>query len=256
MIIAITGPPGSGKSYALVARAYKALKQGRPVYANFPILGCYEFTMGDLINCSFPEGSVIIVDEAGRWFNSQDWSQLQREVYDLFTMHRHLGYDMYVGVQAFNRIDKSLREVIELTYVSHKQLFWHLYRGFYEVERVGRMKGTEDVSYIVPKRRKYRNMYNTFGMKSAFNGKPLIENKLYAPLPPTFIQRLKTKFISLFKKEQPLLLSQKEVLTDDERLALEHGYESLEEFNEWVNELPYLESIEIKNGVKKGAPHA
>lgn len=201
MIVAITGPPGSGKSYALVARAYKALRDGRSVYSNFPIKGCYEFKLDDLVNNSFPEGSVIIIDEAGRWFGSRDWASLPPEVFDLFTMHRHLGYDMYVAVQAFNRIDKSLREVIELTYVSHNLWYgFHLYRGFYEVERVGKIKGSEDVRYYLPKRKRYRNMYNTFAMKSAWHGKPLIENKLYAPLPPTIGQRVKNKLTKLKRK--------------------------------------------------------
>lgn len=193
MIIALTGMPGSGKSYALVHRAYKALKQGRPVYANFPIRGCFMFNMDDLCNYAFPENAVVIIDEAGRWFNSHNWKNLPPEVFDLFTMHRHLNCDMYIGVQSFARIDKSLREVVELTYwaYNHRVLPFHSYRGYYDLEKVGSMRKDHDVSFFIPKRKRYRNMYNTFSMKSAFIGKEEMPKIKYSLFPKTKIQILK-----------------------------------------------------------------
>lgn len=202
MIIALTGMPGSGKSYALVARAYKALKQGRPVFANFPIRGCYMFNMDDLCKYAFPENAVVIIDEAGRWFNSHNWKSLPPEVFDLFTMHRHLNCDMYIGVQSFARIDKSLREVVELTYwaYNHPILPFHSYRGYYDLEKVGSMRKDHDVSFFLLKRKRYRNMYNTFSMKSAFVGKEEMPRIKYSLFPKSkfkiikrFIRKKKNK---------------------------------------------------------------
>lgn len=185
MIIAFTGMPGAGKSYALVQRAYKALQEGRTVYANFPIKGVNKFTLDDLCNFAFPENSVIIIDEAGRWFNSRQWKDLPSEVFDVFTMHRHLNCDMYIGVQSFARIDKSLREVVELTYWARKMpvLPFHVYEGYYDLEKVGSMRKDSDVRFFIPVRRLYRNMYNTYSMKSAFHGKKEMPKEKWSILP-------------------------------------------------------------------------
>lgn len=185
MIIAFTGMPGAGKSYALVQRAYKALKEGRNVYANFPIKGVNKFTLDDLCNYAFPENSVIIIDEAGRWFNSRNWGNLPPEVFDIFTMHRHLRCDMYIGVQSFARIDKSLREVIELTYWARKVplLPLHRYEGYYDLEKVGSMRKDSDVNFYIPVKKLYRSMYNTHSMKSTFHGKPEMPKERWSILP-------------------------------------------------------------------------
>lgn len=206
MIIAITGMPGSGKSYALVQRAYKALKEGRNVYSNFPIKGVNRFNLDDLCNYAFPENSVIIIDEAGRWFNSRNWGSLPPEVFDIFTMHRHLRCDMYIGVQSFARIDKSLREVVELTYWAKKMplLPFHRYEGFYDLEKVGSMRKEPDVKYYVPVRKLYRSMYNTFSMKSAFHGKEEMPKVKYSILPkPKYkiiLRYLRIKRNSIYRK--------------------------------------------------------
>lgn len=243
MIIALTGMPGSGKSYGLVHRAYKSMKQGKPVFSNFPIKGAYQFTLDDLCNYSFPEGSVIIIDEAGRWFNSRSWGTLPPEVFDLFTMHRHLEYDMYIGVQSFARIDKSLREVIELVYVTHKSFFWHLYRGFYDVERVGKIKGQEDVRYYIPKRKKYYKMYDTHSMKSAWHGKPPMPEILYSPAPPlNFKESFMAAYKKLLKKETPLIHDSVQIE------ELQEDNNDLEAHKEWLEEQPYLVQLEHKNG--------
>lgn len=185
MIVAYTGMPGAGKSYALVQRAYKAIRQGRPVYANFPIKGAYKITLDDVVNYSFPEGSMVLIDEAGRWFNSRSWKDLPDEVFDLFTMHRHMRCDLFIAVQSFARIDKALREVVELTYWAHNSplLPYHTYKGYYDLEKVGSMRREHDVSHIVWKCKKYRNMYDTFSMKSAFAGKPEMPKRRYSILP-------------------------------------------------------------------------
>lgn len=171
MIVAYTGMPGGGKTYALVWRAKKAMKEGRMVFSNVYIQGTYQITFDDILHYRFPEGSVVIFDEGGRWFNSKKWKELPDEVFDLFTIHRHLQMDLFIGVQSFNRIDKSLREVIEVTYWSRNLpiLPFHIYEGYYELEKVGSMRRDYDVKHIIWKNRKLRSLYNTHSMKHVFS---------------------------------------------------------------------------------------
>lgn len=170
MIIAYTGMPGGGKTTALAWRAMKAMEKGQLVFSNVNIKGAYKIDLDDLVTYRFPEGCTVIIDEAGRWFNSHNWKDLPPEVFDMFTMHRHMRMDLYIGVQSFARIDKSLREVIELTYWSRNPMIlpWHKYEGFYDLEKVGSMRREHDASHIVWKSRKVRSMFNTHSMKSKF----------------------------------------------------------------------------------------
>lgn len=216
MIRALVGVPGAGKSLALVERAIRALKEGRPVYANFPIKGCYQFSLDDLIDYAFPENSVIIIDEAGRLFNARSWASLPKEVFDLFTMHRHLNIDMYIGVQAFNRIDTSLREVIELTYVARKHWVRHSYRGYYEVARVGNLKGDEDVRYNIWFPWRLYKYYDTHAMKAVWVDKPFIPIRPYAALPPTLKEKFVDFIISIPERIKTLFKRNKKQITTNE----------------------------------------
>ena len=176
MIIAYTGMPGSGKTYALVARADKALRQGRQVFANFPLKGTYQISLDDICTHQFPEDCVVLIDEAGRWFNSREWKDLPHEVFDLFTMHRHVKMDLFIAVQSFARIDKSLREVVELVYwaTNRSYLPYHKYYGYYDLEKLGSMKKDHHAMHITWKSKRLRNYYDTFSMKDKFSHKPMI----------------------------------------------------------------------------------
>lgn len=208
MIIAYTGMPGSGKSYALVKRAHDGLKAGKMVFSNFPIKGCYKITLDDLCNYAFPENSLVLIDEAGRWFSSREWKDLPPEVFDLFTMHRHMKTDLVIGVQSFARIDKSLREVIELAYWAENRgyLPFHRYKGYYDLEKLGSMRGDHHVQHIIWKRKKYRSLYDTFSMKSAFNGMPEVPKIRYSILPkPKYKIRLRYYKMKISKVKRKLV---------------------------------------------------
>lgn len=201
MIIAYTGMPGGGKTYALVWRAMQALKEGRTVFANFPLKGCYQITLDDICNYRFPEDCVVLIDEAGRWFNSRAWKDLPPEVFDLFTMHRHVRMDLYIAVQSFARVDKSLREVVELTYWSKNPSFlpFHKYEGYYDLEKAGSMKKDYHVQHIVWKKKSLRSLYDTFSMKSKFAHKEMISYVPWSRLEKTKRQ-LRRQRIRIFRK--------------------------------------------------------
>lgn len=177
MIIAVTGHPGSGKSFYIVNRAYKAIKKGRIVFSNIAIKGAYKIEFDDLVRYDFPAGSVVVIDEAGRWFNSRKWKDLPDRVFDLFTLHRHFKLDLIIAVQNFARIDIALREVIELTYWSESLWYlpYRLYYGYYDVEKVGGLKHYDFIRRI-SKYSKSRNLYDTHEMEKEKIGEdmPLI----------------------------------------------------------------------------------
>lgn len=202
MIIAYTGMPGGGKTYALVWRAKKALEEGRRVFANFPLKGCYQINLDDICNYRFPEDCVVLIDEAGRWFNSRAWKDLPPEVFDLFTMHRHVKMDLYIAVQSFARVDKSLREVVELTYWSRNPSFlpFHKYEGYYDLEKVGSMKKDYHVQHIVWKKKSLRGMYDTFSMKSKFADRELIYFKPWSRLEKSKF-KIRGQKVRVFRKK-------------------------------------------------------
>lgn len=246
MIRAVVGVPGSGKSLFLVERAQYYLKQGRPVYSNFPIKGCLEFGLDDLIKFAFPEDSVVIIDEAGRLFNARNWKDLPSEVFDLFTMHRHLNVEMYIGVQAFNRIDTSLREVIEVTYVAQKGWFRHYYRGYYEVQRVGKIKGTEDLFCSIWFPSRLYKYYDTFAMKAVWQDKEMIPERPYQPLPLTRRQKIKkyftNKLINIIRHIRPTYAMNTVEL--EEYMVIQQREEI---YQDWLNDLSYLDRLDVQN---------
>lgn len=193
MIQAFTGFPGSGKTFACTYMAHKALKAGDRVFTNYPIKGAYKITFDDLVQFAIPEGSTVIIDESGRWFNSRNWSKLPPEIFDLFTLHRHFKLDLIVAVQNFNRIDIALREVIELVWWARNVpgFPWFIYDGYFDVESLG-MKGESDKKMYVPKWHKARKLYDTHSMKSQNDS----------------------------KNEMPLILWNEQEATDQERLSL------------------------------------
>jgi zona occludens toxin (predicted ATPase) len=185
--------PGAGKSNALVNIAHKALAQGRQVYSNIAIKGCNKIEFTDLIEFRFPRNSVILLDEAGRNFNARDWKNLPPDIFDLFTLHRHLGLDMFIAVQDFGMIDINLRRVIELTWwiVNYDFLPFYIHKGYYNLENLGKM-GRPDLTQIIWKRRKVRQRYDHTSMKHVFASKEVIPDKPWFPFPFHYKGRMKT----------------------------------------------------------------
>ena len=181
-IKAVTGFPGTGKTFYLTHQAYLNIKQGRDVFSNYPIRGAYEITFDDLVNYRFPKGSLVVIDESGRWFNSRNWSKLPSEVFDLFTLHRHAQLDLLIAVQNFNRIDVALREVIEMVYWSENPIIlpYFKYYLYYDVEQIGGLKEYQSIERIY-KRSRSRKLYDTHVMERIFEGKDEIPKKLWNP---------------------------------------------------------------------------
>lgn len=143
MIELYLGAVGSGKSYdALTKGLEKCTFRGSFVIANFPIKAKTkkekerwvfreDFTPEDLIKLSFErktygkEGkALLIIDEAGIWFNSRDWQvnpQLRKEWIKFFSQSRKFGYDIILIVQDERMLDRQIRKLAEY-HVKHIKL--------------------------------------------------------------------------------------------------------------------------------------
>lgn len=195
MIELYTGMPGSGKTFACTYRAMKAIKSGDKVFTNYPVKGAYQVKYDDLIDYKFPAGSTVIIDEAGRWFNTRKWKDLPPECFDLFTLHRHFRLNLIVAVQNFNRVDVALREVAELTWWSHNHplLPFFIYEGYFDVEKMG-MKGEHNKLSLIWKWSRSRKYYDTHAMER------IMEDKGEIPLIPWTEERVKPFWAMLWDK--------------------------------------------------------
>ncbi len=124
MIKMFCGRPGSGKSYIASKQAIKFMEKGRPVFSNYPICfhsGKYEYrslqlTRDMIRKGAYPPGSLIIVDECNHWFNSRNFKEFNVQDLIFFTQHRHIGLDMFLISQHPQRVDVSIREIVNLYY--------------------------------------------------------------------------------------------------------------------------------------------
>lgn len=203
MIIAVTGMPGAGKTFFLVCRAKDAMKKGRHVFSNFPIKGAYQIKVQDLVTYTFPPGSLILIDEAGRDFSAHDWKLLPPEIFDLFTLHRHIQLDMIVAMNAFGYIDIALRRVVELTYWASNRPYlpYFTYKGYYDLERTS-MNREHDVSTLYSKFNKARKYYDTHAMSAVFKNREMIPKIKYSPKPVKKIALLKRYIRMKFKVQK------------------------------------------------------
>lgn len=123
----IFGKKGSGKTTFMTKLAVKAMRKGKIVYSTFYIPGARIFSHTDIGRFTFPEGSVVFVDEVGmiwdnRKMNLTDW------VRDWFKLQRQYKCTVWLASQAFD-IDIKLRNLTDGMFMCHCRL------GFLSIAR-------------------------------------------------------------------------------------------------------------------------
>lgn len=109
-----TGKPGAGKTNHAVKRAVDAIKEGRPVYIcnmkgmDIPGAMVWEDPKKWM---DLPAGSLLIVDEAQRYWRASRSGDIPEELQEAET-HRHLGIDMLLTTQQPTYLHKHLRGLI------------------------------------------------------------------------------------------------------------------------------------------------
>lgn len=127
MITCVFGLPGSGKSTLMAKMAVQAMKPRNKrydrVYCNFFLLGAYPIQFRDLGIYNF-ENSLILIDEAMNEADSRGFKSFTSELKYFFSNHRHYGCDVVYFTQAYDDVDKKIRNnTAELLYI-RKFLFW------------------------------------------------------------------------------------------------------------------------------------
>jgi zona occludens toxin len=132
MITLITGTPGAGKSvYTVWYLIRPAIEQGRLVFSiGIPELKLAHVTPPPLDQWTeprspvegeggnlqpyftFPEGSLIVIDEAQRFFPPRTNGSKVPEVIAAFETHRHVGIDFVLLTQHPQLLDNNVRKLV------------------------------------------------------------------------------------------------------------------------------------------------
>ena len=111
------GKKGCGKSTTAVKLAWQHMKKGWHVYSNFTIPGALKIDTADIGKIDLPENSLLLVDEAGIFFDNRNYKQFNSDLVYFFKMQRHYKIKVILFSQAFD-IDKKLRDLTDYMYLS------------------------------------------------------------------------------------------------------------------------------------------
>lgn len=178
MIKVITGRPGTGKSYYGTKLAVEEMKKGRMIFSNIKInfnhngrtYTNYKLTKDMITTIKFPQDSILIVDEAGFWFNSREFKNFDLEDFKFFSQHRHLNIDIILIVQNLSRIDITLRELAhEIIYCSSFLKIWFRHHVAYGLEEYTNDEFT--FKRMIRLKKYYAQAYNTNQCLEDFNNR-------------------------------------------------------------------------------------
>lgn len=141
MISCYEGLPGAGKTYDAMRKLLDNLAQGRRILTNISgpdqeekqeiikhFLNLEDSQLKNnlvaLSNHQITEfwdhtnpGDLVIIDEAQNFFNSRDWQTKTNRAFGKWASeHRHMGVDLILITQNVERIESSVRSLIEFTY--------------------------------------------------------------------------------------------------------------------------------------------
>jgi hypothetical protein len=136
MLYAITGKPGSGKSYYL-AHLYTELVKKDPealIFSNVPMSygehkTVYFYDLSDLLTAFYHPRlanipRIILLDEAYYLLDAKNWKQLAPEMTIALRQHRKLLVDMYVVAQDWGNLNIDFRRLVNNVYYARKSLQW------------------------------------------------------------------------------------------------------------------------------------
>lgn len=117
MITCFFGLPGAGKSSMLAKIAHdelRLMKKGKSPYkrilSNYYIEGCEEIIFSDLGVYDTSE-SLILLDEITLDADSRDFKTFSKQLKEFFILHRHYHCDVVYATQAFDAVDKKIRDL-------------------------------------------------------------------------------------------------------------------------------------------------
>ena len=128
MITCVFGLPGSGKSTYMAklcrdANSRKGKRRYDRVYCNFYLKGAYPLEFRDLGVYNF-ENSLILIDEAMNEADSRGFKSFTNDLKYFFSNHRHFGCDVVYFTQAYDDVDKKIRNNTEVLLYIRRFMWW------------------------------------------------------------------------------------------------------------------------------------
>lgn len=112
----VFGKKGSGKTTLMNKLAVKYRKKGWSVYSNSRLPGCYYFPIDEFGKISFPEDSLILIDEVGLIWDNRDFKSFPKHVKTYFKYQRQYKNTVYLFSQTFD-VDKKIRDLTDHLYI-------------------------------------------------------------------------------------------------------------------------------------------
>lgn len=110
-ITMIFGLPGSGKTTVASSIVSFCAKKGYVCFSNFSCKGSFKLP-DDVSSDDFPEGSWLIIDEAGLKWGNRDFKSFSRETIEFFKLYRHHRYTIILLSQSVNDCDLKIRRLV------------------------------------------------------------------------------------------------------------------------------------------------
>lgn len=160
MITCVFGLPGQGKSTYMAYLAKRALTTSRGkkrydrVYCNFNMAGCYRLSYSDLGVYNF-ENCLILLDEMMNEADSRDFKKFDAQKKYFFSNHRHYGCDIIYFTQAWDDVDKKIRNNTQELYYIKKFLFWSVVNPIQQILTI------DDNSHQIVTGYKFRSIFSS-----------------------------------------------------------------------------------------------
>lgn len=122
-LIMVFGKKGAGKTTFLTKLSYQYQKKGRPVYSTEWAPGVRMFDVQMIGKMSFPENSVIFIDEVGMIWDNRNFKSFRSDVRDYFKLQRHYKHTVYLFSQTFD-VDIKLRNLTDAMYLLKCHMGW------------------------------------------------------------------------------------------------------------------------------------
>lgn len=133
MIRIFFGSPGCGKTTQAVKFAYKLRRKRKP-FLNFEhtVPGASVCDLDGLGTWTFPDGSYVLIDEAGIEYNNRRFKTLPQFTIAWFKKHRHYMCDVDIFSQSWEDMDVTLRRLATELWYMKKIGPWTLSRRVYK----------------------------------------------------------------------------------------------------------------------------
>ena len=158
MIELYFGKPGTGKTTLLVKQALqelKKIKKGKSKYkyvlSNVRIKGIIFVDFDSLSKYMFKD-CLILLDEITLDADSREYKNFSKGHKEFFIMHRHFHCDIKLYTQVYNRIDKTIRDIVDRCYYIKKLIPFTFYYEIPSSIIIPEETGEIQQGYIKPTR--------------------------------------------------------------------------------------------------------